>query len=57
MVTMQGKKPPIKLWKKNIFTSVVDLPENIDPDNLDKETLEIIYEEVMKADEEVYIKI
>ena len=46
-----------KARKKNIFANVVDLPEDVDPDNLDKETLDIIYEEIMKSDEEVYIKI
>ena len=46
-----------KARRKNIFANVVDLPENIDPDDLDEDTLECIYAEMAKAEEEVYIKI
>jgi hypothetical protein len=33
------------------------MPENLDPDDLDQETLEIIFNEIINSDEEVYIKL
>ncbi len=46
-----------KARSKRIFTSIIELPSETDPDELTKKTLEIIYEEVTKHEEEVYIKL
>ncbi len=47
----------VKARAKRLFTNIIELPSNTDPDELTKKTLEIIYEEVTKHDEEVYIKL
>ena len=41
----------------NIFASIVELPDNLDPDDLDKETMKIIDSEIRNSDEELYIKL
>ena len=50
-------KTIFKARANNIFANVIDMPENLDPDDLDQETLEIIFNEIINSDEEVYIKL
>ncbi len=43
--------------QNNIFANIVELPDNLDPDDLDEETMKIIDSEVRTSDEEMYIKL
>jgi len=46
-----------RVRQNNIFANVVELPDNLDPDDLDEETMKIINSEITNSDEELYIKL
>lgn len=46
-----------KARSKRLYCSIVDIPSNLDPDDLTKETLEFISKEIENSDEELYIKL
>jgi len=50
-------KTIIKARANNIFANVIDMPDGKDPDDLDEQTLQIIFDEITNSDEEVYIKL
>jgi DNA primase len=42
---------------KRIYANIIELPDNMDPDDLTKEDMQAIFDEVVQAEEEIYIKL
>lgn len=50
-------KSVLRARQLNLFASIVELPSDFDPDDLDSETLKIIDKEITSSEEEIYIKL
>lgn len=50
-------KSMLKAQSKNLFTHIVSLPQDKDPDDLNKEVLEFIVQQIINSQEEMYINI
>jgi DNA primase len=50
-------KSVIKAGKKNLYANIVELPDECDPDDLEKETLKLIFDSITNSEEELYIKL
>lgn len=51
------EKSSIRARNKHLYTNIVKLPDKFDPDNLTKDHLDFISNEVLNSSDEVYIEI